>query len=356
MNEEFWRRKKVLITGHTGFKGSWASLWLQSVGAEVIGYALAPPTQPSLFEEAGISEDMTSIIGDVRDVDGVKRLFEEHRPEIVIHMAAQSLVRYSYREPVETFTTNVMGTLNILEGIRSIDTVRAAVMITTDKCYENRELARPFREDEPLGGYDPYSSSKACAELLIASYRNAYFPPEKYSRHHTAVASARAGNVIGGGDWAEDRLIPDMMRSFKNNEPVQVRNPSAIRPWQHVLEPLSGYFELTEKLYDGGADYGEAWNFGPHSKDAKTVQWIIERIVQELGDDARWSIDDGDHPHEANYLKLDCAKARARLSWQPKWRLEEALNKTMDWYKAELAGADMKALCLTQIDEYAAIH
>jgi len=352
MNQQFWQNKKVLITGHTGFKGSWLSLWLQQLGAKVIGFSLPPPTHPSLFETANIAQEMISIIGDIRNLDTVKHLFNEHQPEIVIHMAAQPLVRYSYQEPIETYQTNVMGTLNILEGIRSITQVRAAVMITTDKCYENKEWIWAYRENEPMGGYDPYSSSKACAELLISSYRNSYYPADKFNQHQTAIASARVGNVIGGGDWAKDRLIPDIIHAFQQSHAIHVRNPNAIRPWQHVLEPLAGYLKLTEHLYNKGPEYAEAWNFGPQEEDTKSVQWIVEQMKTLWGNSANWTFDQGDHPHEANHLKLDCSKAHARLSWWPKWHLHHALEKIIDWHKAELSGANLKKICLSQIDEY----
>lgn len=352
MNKDFWKDKNVLITGHTGFKGSWLSLWLQSVGANVVGISLAPPTAPSLYEQARVAEGMTSLRADIRDLDSVKTIFNEYKPEVVFHLAAQPLVRYSYREPVETYQTNVMGTLNILEAIRSIDSVRAAVMITTDKCYENREWEWGYRENEPMGGHDPYSSSKGCAELLIASYRDSYFPGENYTEHKTAIASVRAGNVIGGGDWAEDRLIPDIIRSVQSDSEVHIRNPNSIRPWQHVLEPLDGYIELAEKLFISGEQYAEAWNFGPKEEDAKPVQWIVEKMTHSWSDKAKWVIDIGEHPHEANYLKLDCSKAHSKLNWWPKWSLETTLEKIIEWHKADAAGKDMKQFTFNQIQEY----
>ncbi len=352
MNAAFWQGKRVLLTGHTGFKGSWLSLWLQSMGAQVVGYALAPPTNPSLFEVAKVGSGMTSIIGDIRDLEHLRKVFAEHKPEIVIHMAAQPLVRYSYIEPVETYSTNVMGTVNLLEAVRSTNSVRAVVNVTTDKCYENREWAWGYRENEAMGGFDPYSSSKGCAELVTAAYRNSYFHPEKYKTHRVALATGRAGNVIGGGDWAEDRLIPDIMRAITEGKPVNIRNPHAIRPWQHVLEPLSGYLVLAQKLYQEGASYAEGWNFGPNDEDAKPVQWIVEKLTKSWGELASWVLDGGEHPHEAHYLKLDCSKAKARLDWHPRWHLEDALSAIVDWHRAYRDEKDMKEFTLGQIQQY----
>ncbi len=352
MNPLFWRGKRVLLTGHTGFKGSWLSLWLQSLEANVIGYALAPPTSPSLFEVAGVGAGMTSIIGDIRDLENLRKVFARHEPEIVIHMAAQPLVRLSYSEPVETYSTNVMGTVNLLEAVRHTQSVRAVVNVTSDKCYENKEWVWGYREHEPMGGYDPYSNSKGCAELVTSAYRNSYFHPEKYNEHHVAMASARAGNVIGGGDWAADRLIPDIMRAIVKGEPVHIRNPHAIRPWQHVLEPLSGYLLLAEKLYQEGAAYAEGWNFGPGDEDARPVQWIVERLSNTWGEGASWKLDTGNHPHEAHYLKLDCSKAKARLHWQPRWPLAHTLNAIVEWHRAHRDGQDMRKTTLRQIDAY----
>jgi len=353
MNGEFWRGKRVLLTGHTGFKGSWLSLWLQSMDAQVVGYALAPPTEPSLFEVAGVGAGMTSVIGDIRDLEHLRAVFAEHKPEIVIHMAAQPLVRYSYAEPVETYSTNVMGTVNLLEAVRGTPGVKAVVNVTTDKCYENREWAWGYRENEAMGGYDPYSSSKGCAELVTAAYRNSFFNSATFNvKHSTAIASARAGNVIGGGDWAEDRLIPDIMRAITQGRSVTIRNPHAIRPWQHVLEPLSGYLKLAQKLYEEGAAYAEGWNFGPNDEDAKPVQWIVEQLTQSWGEGASWLLDGGEHPHEAHYLKLDCSKAKSRLDWHPRWHLDEALKRIVDWQKQYLYGRDMRAVTIEQIDLY----
>jgi CDP-glucose 4,6-dehydratase len=352
MNPAFWNGKRVLLTGHTGFKGSWLSIWLQSMGAQVVGYALSPPTNPSLFEVADVGEGMTSIIGDIRDLAHLRGIFAEHSPEIVFHMAAQPLVRYSYIEPVETYSTNVMGTVYLLEAVRGADSVKAVVNVTSDKCYENREWAWGYRENEAMGGHDPYSNSKGCAELVTAAYRNSYFHPEKYKEHGVALATGRAGNVIGGGDWANDRLIPDIMRALTQGKPVNIRNPLSIRPWQHVLEPLSGYLLLAQKLYEEGTGYAEGWNFGPNDEDAKPVQWIVEGLTKSWGEDASWLWDDGDHPHEAHYLRLDCSKAKMRLNWSPKWQLDETLGRLVDWQKKYQQDSNMKKTTLEQITDY----
>ena len=352
INQVFWKGKKVLITGHTGFKGAWLSLWLQDLGAKVIGISLDSPTTPSLYEQANVAKGMISLRQDIRDGEAIKKLFQQHKPEIVFHLAAQPLVRYSYQNPVETYEINVMGTLHVLEGIRSVDSVRSAVMITTDKCYQNKEWVWGYRETDTLGGHDPYSSSKGAAELLISSYRNSYFPQDKYSEHKTAIASARAGNVIGGGDWAEDRLIPDIIKAFKNNENVIIRNPKSTRPWQHVLEPLSGYLKLAEQLEKNGDQYAEAWNFGPAEIDARPVQWIVEKMAKLWGENANWINDKSEHPHEANYLKLDCSKAHMKLNWYPRWDLSETLLRIVEWHKLKDAHNNYRKLCLTQINDY----
>ena len=348
----FWADKVVLLTGHTGFKGSWLSLWLQSMGAKVVGYALAPPTTPSLFVAANVAEGMVSIESDIRDFPALSAAFEKYQPEIVIHMAAQPLVRYSYAHPIETYSTNVMGAVHLLEAARLTKSVRAIVNVTSDKCYENREWAWGYRENEPMGGYDPYSNSKGCSELVTSAYRNSYFHPEKYKEHGVALASGRAGNVIGGGDWAEDRLIPDVMHAITQGKPVNIRNPYAIRPWQHVLEPLSGYLMLAQKLFENGAVYGEGWNFGPNDEDAKPVQWIVEKLTESWGNGASWVLDGGEHPHEAHYLKLDCSKAKARLDWHPRWHLEDTLDAIIDWHHAYQKGKEIRVFSLGQIQQY----
>ncbi len=348
----FWGGKSVFLTGHTGFKGSWLSLWLQQLGADVTGFALPAPTSPSLFELAGVAQDMTSAIGDIRDGAALSNAMRECAPEIVIHMAAQPLVRRSYIDPVETYNTNVIGTVNLLEAVRQTPSIRAVVNVTTDKCYENKEWIWAYREYEPMGGFDPYSSSKGCAELVTAAYRNSFFNAAKYDQHQVAVATARAGNVIGGGDWAEDRLIPDILRAIQQGQSVCIRNPNAIRPWQHVLEPLSGYLTLAEKLHRYGSAFAEAFNFGPAEQDAKPVQWVVEELIQHWGQGATWHLDQGNHPHEAHYLKLDCSKTRATLGWTPRWRLDQALQAIISWHKAHQSGKDMRAMCLQQIADY----
>jgi CDP-glucose 4,6-dehydratase len=349
MNRVFWKGKKVLITGHTGFKGSWLSLWLQNLGADVVGYALDPPTQPSLFQVANVADGMTSIIGDVRDLEHLKSAIAEHRPEIVFHLAAQPLVRRSYENPVETYSTNVLGTVHMLESVRHSQSVRVVVSITSDKCYENREWHWGYREVDRLGGHDPYSSSKGCAELVIAAYRSSYFPPQTYEQHGVALASTRAGNVIGGGDWAKDRLVPDIMKAMMGGRPVVVRSPNAIRPWQHVLEPLNGYLCLAEQLWVHGPKFAQAWNFGPSSEDVKTVSWIVEYLTDSWGESARWELDAAQHPHEDTYLKLDCSKSRGLLGWASKLHLPAALDWIVEWYRGYQQGKDMRALTEEQI-------
>ena len=351
MNAGFWHGKRVFLTGHTGFKGAWLSLWLRDLGADVVGYALAATT-PSLFDVAQIGQNMRSIIADIRDQAELATAIHEARPDIVIHMAAQALVRHSYVEPVETYATNVMGTVHLLEAVRRTDSVRAVLIVTSDKCYENREWPWGYRENEPMGGYDPYSSSKGCAELVSAAYRNSYFNPDKYAEHGVAIATARAGNVIGGGDWAADRLIPDILRAIETGQPVNIRSPHAIRPWQHVLEPLSGYLVLAEKLYTDGSAYAEGWNFGPADEDARSVQWIVEQLTALWGEGASWQVDRDPQPHEAHYLKLDCSKAHAKLGWHPRWDLQTTLASIVHWHRQMLSGNNMQAFSLRQIADY----
>ncbi len=347
MNLEFWRDKKVFLTGHTGFKGSWMSLWLQQLGADLTGFALHPPTNPSLFEQASVAKGMNSIIGDVRDYGLLHRALKQSQPEIVIHMAAQPLVRYSYTNPVETYATNVMGTVHLLEAVRQSPSVRSVVNVTTDKCYENKEWIWGYRESEPMGGYDPYSSSKGCSELVTSAYRSSYF-----LESDVAIASARAGNVIGGGDWAQDRLIPDILLAFKQGSKAVIRNPHAIRPWQHVLEPLRGYMMLAEKLYNEGQSFAEAWNFGPRDQDARSVEWIVNELVQYWGGDASWVLDDTSQPHEASWLKLDVSKAQNRLKWNPMLTLPDALKMIVEWDRAIQSGEDVKQTTEAQIKKY----
>ena len=348
VNSEFWKGKKVFITGHTGFKGTWLSIWLKSMGAILAGYALAPHTKPNFFENALATDEIESVIGDVRDLGKLSQAMKSFAPEIVIHMAAQPLVRLSYKNPVDTYSTNVMGTVHLLEAVRSSPSVKAVVNVTTDKCYENKEWVWGYREDEALGGHDPYSSSKGCSELVTAAYRSSFFNDSVSAK----IASGRAGNVIGGGDWSEDRLIPDFFKSLENNEPVIIRNPSATRPWQHVLEPLSGYLLLAEQLYLNGDRYAEAWNFGPEENDVKSVRSIIEYLVERWGDGSSWIHDESEQPHEAQLLKLDISKAKKLLGWRPKWDLFKALDSIIEWQKAWLSGEDIKAMTLKQIRQF----
>lgn len=348
----FYKGKKVLVTGHTGFKGSWLSLLLNKLGADVHGFALPPPTNPSLFEEAKIGELITSYIGDVRDLGRLSDVFNRVKPEIVIHMAAQPLVRDSYKIPVETYAINVMGTVNVLEACRHTESVRVIVNVTSDKCYENKEWYWGYRENEPMGGFDPYSNSKGCSELVTSSYRNSFFHPNDYDKHGVAIASARAGNVIGGGDWAADRLIPDFIRAISQNRKVVIRSPYAIRPWQHVLEPLTGYLTLAEKLYTEGAKYDGAWNFGPDDKDARNVEWIMQKICELWDNGATYEVDTNPQPHEAGYLKLDCSKAKAELGWEPRWNIDKALGSIVAWNKVYLTGQDVRKITEKQIDEF----
>jgi len=347
-----YKNRKVLITGHTGFKGSWLCILLNKLEADVYGYALEPPTKPSLYIEANIDDFVTSFISDIRDLDYLQDVMKKVQPEIVIHMAAQPLVRESYKIPVETYSVNVMGTVHLLESCRNTPSVKVIVNVTTDKCYENQEWHWGYREIEPMGGYDPYSNSKGCSELVTSSYRNSYFNPKDYSKHGVALATARAGNVIGGGDWADDRLIPDFIRAITQSEEVKIRSPYAIRPWQHVLEPLTGYLKLASKLFTEGSDYAEPWNFGPEDSDARNVEWITSTICKLWGKSASFSIDNNPQPHEANYLKLDCSKAKAELNWIPKWNIETTLKSIVDWNKGFLNGENMRILTEQQIEEY----
>ena len=348
VHTHFWKGKRVFITGHTGFKGSWLSLWLQQMGAEVKGFSLTPPTNPSLFVEAKVAQQMQSEIGDIRDFSKLSESIRTFNPDILLHLAAQPLVRLSYKEPIETYSTNVMGTVNVLEASRYASQLKAIVVITTDKCYENREWEWGYRENEPMGGHDPYSNSKGCAELVVSAYQRSFF----HTPDTAAVASARAGNVIGGGDWAEDRLIPDILRAFEKQQSVIIRNPLSTRPWQHVLEPLSGYLVLAQRLWQDGKTFAEGWNFGPKDDDCQPVQWILEKMVHFWGDGAHYEIDKSEQPHEANFLKLDCSKAAMRLKWHPKWRLEQTLEQIVHWHRAWLQGDDMQVKCLQEIEKY----
>jgi CDP-glucose 4,6-dehydratase len=347
---EFWRGRRVLVTGHTGFKGGWLALWLADMGAEVTGLADGVPTEPSLFGLAGLRDDVRTIEADVRDPDAVRRVVAETRPEVVLHLAAQPLVRRSFTAPRETLEVNVMGTVNVLDAVRLEPGVRAVVNVTSDKCYENREWDWAYREDEPMGGHDPYSCSKGASELVTSAYRRSFFGDADGPR----LATARAGNVIGGGDWGADRLIPDVMRAALAGDAVEIRNPGATRPWQHVLNPLSGYLVLAERLHaDPGA--ATAWNFGPDETDARPVGWIVERLDALWPGGLAWERDAGEHPHEARYLKVDSSRARARLGWAPRWGLEQALESIVEWYDALRSRADMRAVSLAQLRAFQAV-
>jgi CDP-glucose 4,6-dehydratase len=350
IDPHFWSGKKVFLTGHTGFKGGWLSLWLSSMGANVFGFSLAPNTYPNLYTVFDISNTISrSTIGDIRNLEALTKAVNDAQPEIVIHMAAQPLVRYSYINPVETYSTNVMGTVHVLEAIRQAPSVKSVVIVTTDKCYENREWVWGYRESESMGGHDPYSNSKGCAELVTSAYRKSFFST---NQPVVAIASARAGNVIGGGDWSQDRLIPDAIKAFEAHESLGIRNPSAIRPWQHVLEPLSGYLVLAQSLYEGGNFFASAWNFGPSDKDARSVEDVIELLIGQWDSFAQWNKDGTDQPHEANLLKLDCSKARQKLGWAPRWSLEIAIEKITEWQKAFRGNSDMREISLGQINQF----
>jgi len=346
IDKNFWKGKRVFLTGHTGFKGSWLSLWLFSLDVEVRGYSLNPPTAPSLFNEAKIDSIIDSKIGDIRDQDALHENMIKFNPDIVIHMAAQSLVRYSYDEPVETYEVNVIGTVKVLEVARSCPNLKAIINITTDKCYENDGRTQGYKEHDPMGGHDPYSGSKGCAELVTSSYRRSFLQEQG-----VGLASVRAGNVIGGGDWADDRLIPDILRAFEKNEPVVIRNPQATRPWQHVLEPLSGYLVLAQKMYRDQDKYAEGWNFGPNAQDVKSVDWILNKMIGKWPNSS-WELDSSSSPHEANFLQLDISKAESKLGWKPIWKLSYTLEKIIDWHQAWINKEDMQVACLSEIKEY----
>ncbi|MBN2373533.1 CDP-glucose 4,6-dehydratase [bacterium] len=352
---DIYNTRRILLTGNTGFKGSWLSLWLYELGADVIGYALEPPTKPNLFETLRLGEKITSITNDIRNLATLRDTFEKYQPEIVFHMAAQSLVRYSYKKPVETYETNVMGTANLLEACRQTPSVQVIIIVTSDKCYANLDPSCACKESDPMGGYDPYSSSKGCAELITAAYLKSYFNPEDYERHHVSLASVRAGNAIGGGDWGDDRLIPDCIKALSSGKRITIRNPDAVRPWQHVLEPLYGYLLVGQRLYQEGPAFSGAWNFGPDECEIKPVKWIVEEITRMWGvheSETSWICDRGFQPHEAHCLKLDCSKAKSKIGWFPKWDLKTALEKTIKWYKAYYANEDMLPITINQIKDY----
>lgn len=351
VTDSFWNGRRVLVTGHTGFKGAWLSLWLHQLGADVSGLALAPPTDPSLFERANLRDLIDHAEVDVRDLHAVKQTIDRVRPEIVFHLAAQSLVRYSYENPVETYATNVMGTVHALEASRGAG-VKAFVCVTSDKCYENREWVWPYRENDPMGGHDPYSSSKGCAELVAAAYRRSFFPTQSIGSGGLALASVRAGNVVGGGDWATDRLIPDLVRAFEAGSAPEIRSPHSIRPWQHVLEAIGGYLTIARRLLDGDATMADAWNFGPGDEDARPVSWIVDRMRAAWGGGAASVPFTGGVPHEAGLLKLDCSKARSVLGWRPSLPLEDAIEWIVEWHKRVNAGDDVADVTFAQIEAY----
>lgn len=351
MDAAFWKGRRVLLTGHTGFKGAWLTLWLEKLGAEVTGYALPPSGEPNMFALVHAGRDQRAS-QDVRDLATLRQVVERAQPEVIFHLAAQALVRKSYDEPVETYATNVMGTVHLLEAARRSKSLRSVVVVTSDKCYENREWPWGYRESDPMGGFDPYSNSKGCAELVAAAWRNSYFNPARHAEHGVGLATARAGNVIGGGDWSVDRLVPDLLRAFAGGYAAPIRNRNAVRPWQHVLEPLYGYMMLAERLATDGPRWAEGWNFGPADTDAKPVSWIADALSREWGAGARWTDDGGNHPHEAAWLKLDCSKARQQLGWHPRWNLTRALRAIVEWQQAHQRGEDMRQVSLRQIEAY----
>jgi CDP-glucose 4,6-dehydratase len=351
-DRNFWKGRRVFLSGHSGFKGSWMSLWLESLEAEVTAYALAPPTQPSLFEQAQVQKSVRSILGDIRDFDRFKKAIADSRPEVIIHMAAQTVVRRGYEDPIETYSTNVMGTVNLFEALRQLKHPCAVVNVTSDKCYENREWVWAYRENDAMGGHDPYSNSKGCAELVSSAFRDSFFAPEAYQSHGVALATARAGNVIGGGDWTANQLIPDLMRAFLAGESCLIRNPFATRPWQFVLEPLRGYLMLAEQLVKDPTAFAAGWNFGPAEDDAKPVKWIADKLVDSWGDGAKWTTDSSEHPHEANLLKLDVSKAKSYLKWRPLLPLDSALEWIVTWYRSFQEHADLGSLTRAQIKKY----
>jgi CDP-glucose 4,6-dehydratase len=355
LNKKFWKGRKVFVTGHTGFKGSWLSLWLEMLGADATGYALDPPTQPSLFEQAKLGEVIRTIRGDIRDFDNLKKTISEAKPEVILHMAAQSVVKRGYDDPIETYSSNVMGTVNVFEAVRQLGHHCTIVNVTSDKCYANQEWVWGYRETEPMGGRDPYSNSKGCAELVATAFSESYFAPSEFSKHGVALGSARAGNAIGGGDWTDNQLIPDLMRAFLGGTPCLIRNPLAYRPWQFLLEPLRGYLLLAEKLTENPEKFTGGWNFGPQDTDAKPVGWISDELVRLWGDKASWSLDSASHPHEAHALMLDAAKAKTYLGWRPALPLSEALSWIVEWYRAFQGGSDPSSFTRAQIQRYEAL-
>ena len=353
MNKKFWEGKRVLLTGHTGFKGGWLALWLQKLGAQVAGYALAPIYSESLFELASVGAGMDSVIADIGDLEALKQAIARFRPEIVFHLAAQPLVRLSYAAPVETFQVNMMGTVHLLEAVRTTRHCRVVVSITSDKCYENREWVWGYRETDPVGGHDPYSASKGCAEIINAAYRRSFF--EAQGERPVALATARAGNVIGGGDFSKDRLVPDIMSAITKSKPLNIRSPGAIRPWQHVLEPLSGYLLLAEKLWSYPKEYAQSWNFGPPPEDSRPVRWLVDRLNDKWGEGVSWKLDSTPAFHEAGTLTLDSTKAHVLLGWKPRWTLDQALSAIVEWYKAYQSRESIREVVLRQIAAYEAV-
>lgn len=346
-----YKNKKVLVTGHTGFKGSWLSIWLRELGAEVIGYSLDPYTEKDNFVLAGLKDKVIDVRGDIRDREKLKKVFEDYKPEIVFHLAAQPLVRLSYDIPVETYEVNVMGTINVMECIRETTETKIGIMITTDKCYDNKEQIWGYRENEPMGGYDPYSSSKGAAEIAINSWRSSFFNPKNYEQHGKAIASVRAGNVIGGGDWAKDRIIPDCIRALEGNNLIEIRSPKSIRPWEHVLEPLSGYLLLGQRLFENPIKYADGWNFGPHLDSIVTVWEIAEKVIKNYGSGELKDVSDPNAVHEAKLLALDVAKARFELGWKPTLNIEKTIAMTVEWYK-KYPTKDVYSLCVNQIEKF----
>jgi CDP-glucose 4,6-dehydratase len=355
MNQKFWKDKTVLITGHTGFKGSWLSVILKKFGANVIGFSKDVPTEPSMYKIACVQDGITSIIGNINDSNHINQIFEENKPEIVIHMAAQAIVRESYKNPGETFLTNVIGTANVLDGIRNSEGIRVVIIVTSDKSYRPKKDHSKYSEDDPMGGYDPYSSSKGCAELVTACYRNSFFNPTKYSEHQIAISSVRAGNVIGGGDWGVDRLIPDIIRGIQNESNIKIRNPESTRPWQFVLDPIFGYITLAEKMWNNGQEFSQGWNFGPTQDEEKPVKWIIEYIKNHIDKKMNLEMDMSIQPHEEKYLRLDCSKVISKLGWRSKMNLEKTMSWTLNWYTEYMKGNNMEEFTEKQIDEFMAV-
>ena len=352
VNSNFWKNKKVLLTGHTGFKGSWLSIWLKKLGVELIGFSKDIPTKPSLFELAKVSENMVSIIGDIRNFSVIQKIIQENQPEIIIHMAAQPLVRKSYEDPLETFSTNIMGTANLLESLKQSKKTRVVINVTSDKCYKNNGEENIFSENSPMGGYDPYSSSKGCSELITSAFKNSFYNSKEFDLHKLSLSTVRAGNVIGGGDWAKDRLIPDIINSIIKKIPTQIRNTESVRPWQFVLEPLQGYLILAEKMWKEGNEFSGAWNFGPDNEGCKSVKWILEKISKNFDNTWTWENDAKKNPHEASILKLDCNKAKKRLNWKTKLGIDETLEWTINWYKEFLKNSNMKKYTENQINRF----